>query len=139
MTLPESAYFAFTPDLRICRIVTGMWQLSDGHGPIDRAGAVRALFDYVDAGFTTFDLADHYGPAGEVIGEFRRQLTAKRGTQALEGVQAFTKWVPQPVRHSRAAVAEAVALSRRRMDTPTLDLLQFHWWDYANAAYMDTL
>ena len=139
MTLPSSAYFDFTPDLRICRLLTGLWQLSGAHGPVDREAAVRAMFDYVDAGFTTFDLADHYGPAEEVVGEFRRRLAAQRGAQALTGLQAFTKWVPPPARFNRRAVEGAIALSRRRMDTPTLDLLQFHWWDYANSAYLDTL
>ena len=34
----------------------------------------RSMFDCIDAGFTTWDLADHYGPAEDFIGEFRRQL-----------------------------------------------------------------
>ena len=38
-----------------------------------------AMFDFIDAGFTTWDLADHYGPAEDFIGEFRRQLAAERG------------------------------------------------------------
>lgn len=25
------------------------------------------------------------------------------------------------------------------MDSPTLDLLQFHWWEYSNAAYLDAM
>ena len=54
----------------------------------------RSMFDYLDAGFTTFDLADHYGPAEDFIGEFRRQLAAARGNDALADIQAFTKWVP---------------------------------------------
>lgn len=139
MALPDSAYFQFTPDLRICRILTGLWQLSGGHGPVDREAATRAMFDYLDAGFTTFDLADHYGPAEDVVGEFRRRLKSQRGDAALANMQAFTKWVPPPSRFDARAVANAISLSRRRMDTPMLDLLQFHWWDYANPAYLDTL
>jgi aryl-alcohol dehydrogenase-like predicted oxidoreductase len=53
---------------------------------------------YHDAGFTTWDLADHYGPAEDFIGEFRRRLAADRGVEALANVQAFTKWVPEPGR-----------------------------------------
>lgn len=33
--------------------------------------AIRSMVDYSDAGFTTWDLADHYGPAEDFIGEFR--------------------------------------------------------------------
>jgi hypothetical protein len=28
------------------------------------------MFDYHDAGFTTWDLADHYGPAGILLESF---------------------------------------------------------------------
>jgi aryl-alcohol dehydrogenase-like predicted oxidoreductase len=40
---------------------------------------------------------------------------------------------------TRQVVEQAVHVSLRRMDTPTLDLLQFHWWDYADARYLDAL
>ena len=38
-----------------------------------------------------------------------------------------------------AVVEAAIATSRRRMATETLDLLQFHWWDYADRRYFDAL
>src|SRR5207249_860766 len=82
------------PDLRICRLLSGLWQLSGAHGPIEREAALRNMFDYLDAGFTTFDLADHYGPAEDLIGELRRRLADQRGAAALSAMQAFTKWVP---------------------------------------------
>jgi len=61
-----------TSDLNICRILNGMWQVSGGHGQIDPTNAVKQMFEYVDAGFTTWDLADIYGPAEDIMGEFRR-------------------------------------------------------------------
>ena len=94
MTLPETSRFQFTDDMEICRILNGMWQVSGGHGPIDPGAAVKDMFPYVDEGFTTWDLADHYGPAEDLIGEFHRQLADGKGPEALESVQAFTKWVP---------------------------------------------
>src|SRR5262249_58448672 len=68
MMLPDDAYLALTPDLRICRILNGLWQVSGAHGPIDRAAALAAMPAYHDAGFTTWDLADHYRPAHDLIG-----------------------------------------------------------------------
>ena len=56
-----------------------MWQISGAHGSINPEAAIGAMFDCIDAGFTTWDLADHYGPAEDFIGEFRRQLAAERG------------------------------------------------------------
>ena len=139
MSLSPQSTLQFTPDLRICRLLNGMWQVSGAHGRIDPAAAVQNMFDYVDAGFTTWDLADHYGPAEDFIGEFRRQLAAARGAEALSGIQAFTKWVPRPGRMTRRIVEDNIARSLRRMGVETLDLLQFHWWEYDDPAYLDAL
>jgi aryl-alcohol dehydrogenase-like predicted oxidoreductase len=139
LTLPAASQLQFTPDLRICRLLNGMWQVSGGHGPIDPTAAISSMLAYQDAGFTTWDLADHYGPAEDFIGEFRRQLAASRGEEALSSLQAFTKWVPQPRRMTPQVVAESIARSLRRMDVETLDLLQFHWWDYQDTGYLDAL
>jgi aryl-alcohol dehydrogenase-like predicted oxidoreductase len=138
MPAPQDRTRQFTPDLRICRLLNGLWQVSGAHGPIDRQAAIQDMVAYHDAGFTTWDLADHYGPAEDFIGEFRR-LAAERGPAALAEVQAFTKWVPEPGRMTRRLVETAVDISRRRMAVETLDLLQFHWWDYDDAHYLDAL
>jgi aryl-alcohol dehydrogenase-like predicted oxidoreductase len=139
MPLPPESQFQFTPDMHICRLLNGMWQVSGAHGRINPQAALQNMFDYHDAGFTTWDLADHYGPAEDFIGEFRRQLAATRGPGALTTMQAFTKWVPQPGPMTRPIVENNVAISLRRMGVETLDLLQFHWWDYEDSAYLEAL
>ena len=100
MTLPAAGRFSFAADLPICRILNGMWQVSGAHGAIDPARAVEAMFAYHAAGFTTWDLADHYGPAEDLVGNFRRQFAARYGAGRLAESQAFTKWVPHPARRS---------------------------------------
>ncbi|MCZ8133909.1 MAG: aldo/keto reductase, partial [Algoriphagus sp.] len=62
MTL--SKYTELAPGLTICRALTGLWQIAD----LERDGrkvnpheAAQSMKAYVDAGFTTFDMADHYG------------------------------------------------------------------------------
>lgn len=107
MVPPESIY-QFTPDLPICRLLNGLWQVSGGHGRIDPATAIAEMIAYHDTGFTTWDLADHYGPAEDFIGEFRRRLAARSGPQALAAMQAFTKWVPSPGPMTRQVVERAV-------------------------------
>jgi aryl-alcohol dehydrogenase-like predicted oxidoreductase len=97
------------------------------------------MFNYVDAGLTTWDLADIYGPAEEFTGEFRRQLAATRGNDALQALQIFTKWVPQPMRMTKKLVEESIQRSLRRLGVETIDLLQFHWWDYQDTNYLDAL
>lgn len=139
MKLPRSSRFALTPDMPICRLPVGMWQVSGAHGPIDSAAAVAAMFQFFDAGFTTFDLADIYGPAEDIMGEFRRQLAAQRGPDEVGRLQVFTKWVPRPGKMPRSTVEQAIARSCRRLGMATLDLLQFHWWDYTDSSYLDAL
>ncbi len=103
------------------------------------ADALASMAAHVDAGFTTWDLADHYGPAEDFVGEFRRRYAVEQGEAALADLQSCTKWVPRPGPMPRAVVEAAIATSRRRMAAETLDLLQFHWWDYADRRYFDAL
>ena len=139
MNLPESSRLQFTADLNICRILNGMWQVSGAHGAIEPKSAISNMFDYMDAGFTTWDLADHYGPAEDFIGEFRRQLVATRGGDAVSNLQAFTKWVPRPTKMTRRLVEQNIDRSLKRMGVETLDLIQFHWWEYRDKNYLDAL
>jgi aryl-alcohol dehydrogenase-like predicted oxidoreductase len=137
--MPNASRFPFTADLSISRILNGMWQVSGAHGRVDPARAVAAMQAYHDAGFTTWDLADHYGPAEDLIGNFRRQFAARHGAERLREIQAFTKWVPAPGAMTRPVVEQAIGVSLRRMGVERLDLLQFHWWDYQDQRYLDAL
>ena len=122
-------------DLNISRVLTGLWQIADMERdgrPVDRAGAARAMEPYVEAGFTTFDMADHYGSAEEIAGEFVQRHGA-------DSVQLLTKWVPKPGATSRDDVRAAVELALERLRSDRIDLLQFHTWNYADPGYLDTL
>jgi aryl-alcohol dehydrogenase-like predicted oxidoreductase len=139
MPLPPTCQLQLSDDLTICRILNGMWQVSGAHGSIRPEKAIPAMFRCVDAGFTTWDLADHYGPAEDLNGEFRRQFAQQRGADSLAHLQAFTKWVPRPGAMTRQVVEGNIDISRQRMGMDTLDLLQFHWWDYGDRRYLDAL
>jgi aryl-alcohol dehydrogenase-like predicted oxidoreductase len=139
LPLPADSSLQFTPDLRLCRLLNGMWQVSGAHGRIVPEAAIENMMAYHEAGFTTWDLADHYGPAEDFIGAFRQRLAQTRGEAELANVQAFTKWVPQPGPMTRQIVENNMAISHRRMGVDRLDLLQFHWWDYADSRYLEAL
>jgi aryl-alcohol dehydrogenase-like predicted oxidoreductase len=124
-----------SPNLQVCRILNGMWQVAGGHGYIDPRKAVSEMVKYHEAGFTSWDLADIYGPAEDFIGDFRRSLPKDE----LPRVQAFTKFVPEPGRMTRSFVEQSIDRSRKRMGVESLDLVQFHWWDYGNVAWLDAL
>ncbi|MFZ9899386.1 MAG: aldo/keto reductase, partial [Gemmatimonadaceae bacterium] len=123
------------PDLSIARILTGLWQMADQERdgrPFDLERAADAMAPYVAAGFTTFDMADHYGSSEEVVGRFRTRSGAP-------ATQLLTKWVPEPGPLTRDAVRAAVDRARQRMRVERIDLLQFHAWSYAHPAWLDAL
>ena len=124
------------PGFRICRILTGLWQIADMERDgraLDQGAAAAAISDYVDAGLTTFDMADHYGSAEDIVGKFRR-LQAPDAT-----LQVLTKWVPEPGPVSRDDVRAAVQRSLDRLRSESLDVLQFHAWSYPDPSYLDAL
>ncbi|MQM12135.1 hypothetical protein Taro_045048 [Colocasia esculenta] len=125
--------------LDICRVLNGMWQTSGGWGQIDRDDSVEAMLRYADAGLSTFDMADHYGPAEDLYGIFINRVRRERPPELLAEVRGLTKWVPPPVKMTSSYVRQNIDISRKRMDVASLDMLQFHWWDYSNSGYLDAL
>jgi len=135
----ELMYYELAQGLKICRILNGMWQVAGGHGQINPELAISEMARYHYAGLTSWDLADIYGPAEDFVGEFRRRLTEIKGEKELKNIQALTKWVPDPQRITRSIVQSHIERSLRRMGVRSIDLVQFHWWDYNNAYYIDAL
>lgn len=124
-------------NLRTCRLLNGMWQVSGAHGyePV-KEDVVAEMSHYADEGYVTFDLADIYGPAEEYVGNFCRGPLA---SPLAKECNFFTKWVPRPAEMPRSVVNNAISRSLYRMKTDSIDLLQFHWWDYDNKNYYDAM
>jgi len=122
-------------DLSICRILNGMWQVAGGHGQINSESAILDMLEYHKAGYTTWDLADIYGPSEAYVGEFRKRLPVSE----LSKSQALTKFVPNPGPMTKSIVEYHIEQSLLKMNTDTLDLVQFHWWDYDNPSYIDAI
>ncbi|TNF43978.1 MAG: aldo/keto reductase [Cytophagales bacterium] len=123
------------PGLSISRALIGLWQIADMERDgkkVDPVPAAQAMKSYVDAGFHTFDMADHYGSAEEISGVFRK-------TYGQDQAQHFTKWVPSPGNLSKAQVREAVQTALSRMQSERIDLMQFHAWQYAHPSWLDAL
>lgn len=80
-------FYRLKNGLEIRRILNGMWQVSGSHGPINPNKASREMFKYFDAGLTTFDMADIYGPAEDIFGDFLEHLKAERGEESSGKVQ----------------------------------------------------
>ena len=133
MTIPR---VSLAEDFTISRVLTGLWQIADMERDdrvVDLEAAAAAMAPYVEAGFTTFDMADHYGSAEVIAGLCRRRLGPGASLQTL------TKWVPKPGAITKEDVREAVQISLDRLQVDRLDLLQFHTWYYADPGWLDCL
>jgi len=122
------------PDYEISRVIRGGWQLSSGHGAVHSDDPVADMVAFADAGITTFDCADIYTGVEEMIGRFRRKYRDLRGAEALGRIKIHTKYVPDLdllPRITKADVEGVIDQSLRRLGLERLDLVQFHWWDYA--------
>jgi aryl-alcohol dehydrogenase-like predicted oxidoreductase len=112
-----------------------MWQVSGTHGYIEPKQAIQSMLQYHTAGFTTWDLADIYGPAESYIGRFRDTLNQTQLAQHT----ALTKFVPNPGVMTKGVVSSAIQNSIQKMHATQLDLVQFHWWDYSDTNYLTAL
>jgi len=132
----KNTHIQLAPDLKISRIVTGLWQIADmerDQQSLDLGQTAQCMKAYSNAGLTTFDMADHYGSAEEIAGIFINKFAGDDDAQIL------TKWVPEPGGSSKETVRKAVQRSLDRLQTDRLDLLQYHAWNYADASYLDEL
>jgi aryl-alcohol dehydrogenase-like predicted oxidoreductase/enamine deaminase RidA (YjgF/YER057c/UK114 family) len=123
-------------NFEISRIVTGLWQIADMERDgktLDPVSTSKYMQPYLDAGLTSFDMADHYGSSEIIAGTFKNSLDNKND------VQLFTKWVPKPGKISRNDVREAVQTALERMQQSSIDLLQFHAWYYPDPSWLDGL
>ena len=122
------------PGYRISRVIKGGWQLAGGHGPVEPKRAVADMAAFVDAGIVAFDCADIYTGVEEMIGAFLAGLGKTHGAARAAEVKVHTKFVPDLEalgRIDRGAVARVIDRSLARLGRERLDLVQFHWWDFA--------
>ena len=121
--------------LIISRLVCGLWQVADmekAGQTLDPKRAADALEDYAKAGFDTFDMADHYGSAELITGHLLQRYAAQRPV-------AFTKWCPEPGPMTPDVVRKGVTERLERLGVAKVDLLQFHWWTFDHAGWLDAL
>lgn len=118
------------------RLILGCWQLARGHGS-DVEDGTGVLEAHYAAGFRVLDCADIYTGVEALIGSF----IAAHGL-APGDLRVHTKFVPDLTSLADLRpddVERAVDRSRARLRRDVLDLVQFHWWDYAVPGYLTAL
>ncbi len=132
--MSNKTHITLAPGLNISRVLTGLWQIADlerDGKELDPNEMTPYMSAYADAGFTTFDMADHYGSAEVIAGTFRKNTK--------KDVQLFTKWVPEPGKVDKKTIRKAVEKALERLQSDQLDLMQYHAWHYPDPAWLDTL
>ena len=127
--------YLLAPGLEISRIVTGLWQIADMERDgrtVEQDTAAAAMAEYVDAGFDTFDMADHYGSAELIAGRCATRLRPGK-------TKLFTKWVPEPEEMTPDVVRAGLQQRLERLGVEAIDLLQFHWWTFEHPGYLDAM
>jgi len=122
------------PGYTVPRIISGGWQLSQGHrqAAVDADVAVRQLQRLVEAGLTAFDCGDIYLGVETLLGKL---------LEVSADVQVHTKFVPDrddlsPI--DKKHVERIIDRSLHRLGVERLDLVQFAWWDYEVPRYVET-
>lgn len=127
--------FQLTPGYDISRIIKGHWQIAAGHlksGSVPERDMITAMHDFAAAGINTFDVADIYTGAEEIIGRFLKQTDLP--------VRIHTKYVPDRNLLESLSFQDTEAVIDRsliRLGVERLDLVQFHWWDLAVPGYVE--
>ena len=137
MAIVQPDTYEITDKLKISRVLTGLWQVADmekNGDIIDPEKGADCLEAYARDGFTTFDMADHYGSAEIISG-----CLLKRYSHTSEKPLVFTKWCPPPGTMTKEIVRAGVVERLQRLGVDKVDLLQFHWWTFEHPAWLDAL
>ncbi len=129
-------HISLSPSLSIPKLIIGLWQIADmekDQSQLEPIKTAKYLNDYVAAGFSAFDMADHYGSSEIIAG------TCKNNHPDNDTIRLFTKWVPKPGVIDKSEVRKAVELALNRMQQTSIDLMQFHAWHYPDPSWLNGL
>lgn len=117
------------------RLFSGLWQLSSPSWGSAPASKIREHFiSHVSQGFTSNDMADHYGDAEIIFGTFRASCS---NPESIFGATKYCVFTPVTV--TREVVAANITERCQRMKASYVDLLQFHWQFYEDKQYLKAL
>ncbi|GAB5413657.1 MAG: aldo/keto reductase [Congregibacter sp.] len=119
------------PGYQISQVIKGGWQLSEGHSNSVSEDPVTDMLAFAERGISTFDCADIYTGVEDLIGRF---IEANRRLSQPHAVRVHTKYVPdwdELGSLTKVKVEAIIDRSLQRLKMERLDMVQFHWWNYA--------
>jgi len=111
----------------------GLWQFSSpAWGTAPTSKIKRHFRKHIDAGFTAYDMADHYGDAEVIFGQFRSSQPD------AHNIYCATKWaVFEPISISKESVAANISERLTNINAEHVELLQFHWQNFDDHQYVE--
>ena len=121
--------------IELPKLFAGLWQLSSpSWGTASQTQMFKQCVEYIEGGFTAFDMADHYGDAEVIFGRLRSSLPKPDAVFGATKYCVFHKITVTP-----AVIRANVTERCQRMSADKVDLLQFHWQDYNDHQYIEAL
>jgi Predicted oxidoreductases (related to aryl-alcohol dehydrogenases) len=117
--------------LAVSRTIQGYWQLAGGHGKYTQDEALKNMQAHYEAGITTLDTADIYGPSEYIVGKFMK--TKPQGAIPCTKFCCF-KFLEEI---DKAEVRTRVLKACERLQVEKLPLVQFFWSNYDVKRYVD--
>lgn len=128
VTIPTVALAGGKSSLRISRTIQGYWQLAGGHGIYREVDAIQNMQAHYDAGITTLDTADIYGPSELIVGKF---VKSQPGAIPCTKFCCF-RYLEEI---NRAEVKQRILRACERLQVDRLPLVAFFWGDYSVKRY----
>ncbi|KAF2166034.1 hypothetical protein M409DRAFT_55381 [Zasmidium cellare ATCC 36951] len=124
--IPASIETFSLNNIPLPRLFSGLWQLSSPSWGVASTKQIQEHFQaHVSQGFVAYDMADHYGDAEIVFGNFRASCTNP------DSIFGATKYcIFSPITVTREVITANVLERCQRMRSDHVDLLQFHWQFY---------
>ncbi len=119
--------------LHVSKTIQGYWQLAGGHGKYRESDAIQNMIQHANAGVTTLDTADIYGPSEIIIGKFIQQQHSKSSIVPMTKFCCF-RYLEEIDRNE---VRQRILKSCERLQVQKLPLVQFFWSRYDVKRYID--
>jgi len=116
--------------LKVSRTIQGYWQLAGGHGKYSQDEAIKNMQAHYNAGITTLDTADIYGPSEQIMGRF---LKDQKGAVPCTKFCCFAFLSEIDKTEVKTRIQKACD----RLQVDKLPLVQFFWSNYDIKRYVD--
>jgi aryl-alcohol dehydrogenase-like predicted oxidoreductase len=117
-------------ELKVSRTIQGYWQLAGGHGKYTETAALSNMQAHFDAGITTMDTADIYGPSESIIGKFVKTQPAAIPITKFCCFRFLDEI-------NREEVKDRIQRACEKLQVAKLPLVQFFWSNYDIKKYVD--